>query len=83
MTGQQRVGDDFLQPPAGRDRQQVLLALRFRDLDQVVFAEARGLPQHRSGDGDFVMPCQVADNRGRRLGDRRELGAYSASAMRC
>ena len=53
MAGQQRIGNDFLQPPAARDGQQVLLAFRFRDLDQVFFAQARGLPQHRSVRSQF------------------------------
>ena len=75
-TGQQRVGDDLLQPPAARDRQQMLLAPGFRDLDKIVFAQSRRLLQDRSGDGDFVMIGEPADDGRRRLRDRCQLLAH-------
>ena len=72
---QQRVGDDFLQPPAAGDCKQVFLALGLRDLDQIVVAEPGGFGQHRSGDRDFVVPRQATHHGSRRLGNRCKLAA--------
>ena len=76
MPLQQRVGDDLVQPPAPRDRQQVLLAFGFREFDQVLRRQPRGFRQHRPRDRNFVMPRQPADHAGRRLLDGGELRAH-------
>jgi hypothetical protein len=75
-AGQQRVGDDFLQPPSPRNGQQVLLAFCFRDFDQVFRAQSGRFRQDRSGDRDLVVHGKAADNGGRRLADGSKLNAH-------
>ena len=76
MAGQQRVGDDFRQPPAAGDREQMLFALGLRQLDQIFRRQPRGFGQHRAGDGDLVMPRQPANDGWRRLLHGSELRAH-------
>src|ERR1700687_3667068 len=75
-AGQQRVGDDFLKPPTPGNGQQVILALRFRDFDQILRTQAGGFLQDGSGDGDFVVSREEADDGGRRPGNGSELRAH-------
>ena len=75
MPRQQRVGNNFGQPPAAGNRQQMLLALGLGDLDQVFRAQARRFRQHRARDRDLVVARQAADDGRRRLRDAGQLQA--------
>ena len=74
--GQYDVGHDFLQPPAAGHGQQVLLAFCFGDFDQVFGAQTGGFRQDRTSDRDLVVAGKAANDRRRRLRDRRQLAAH-------
>ena len=76
MPLQQRLGDDLGQPPAPGDRQQMLLALGLRQLDQVLGRQPRQFGQHRPRNRDLVIVGQAADHVGGRLLDGSELRAH-------
>ena len=63
MPLQQRVGDHLGQPPASGDRQQMLLALGLRQLDQVFGRQPRRFGQHRPRDRDLVVVAPAAGPR--------------------
>ena len=76
MPRQQRVGDDLGEPPAARYRQQMLLALGLRELDQILRRQPREFGQHGSRDRDFVVVGKATDDGMRRLLHRRQLAAH-------
>ncbi len=69
-AGQQRVGDDLLQPPTARNGQKVRLTFCFRDFDQIVVAQARRFRQ--DGTGDAISSFLAR----RRITPRRRLGQW-------
>ena len=76
MPLQQRIGDDLGQPPAPGDREQMLLALGLRELDQIVGRKPRRFGQHRPRNRNLVILRQAADHGRRRLLDGGELRAH-------
>jgi hypothetical protein len=54
----------------------VLLALCVRKFDQIIRSQTRGFRQNRACDSDLIVSRKAADNRRRRLPDRRELRAH-------
>jgi hypothetical protein len=73
---QQRVGNDFGEPPAACYREQVRLGLGLGDFHQVFRAQPRRFLQHRRRDCNFIVPGQAANDGRRGLGNRRELLAH-------
>ena len=76
MPRQQRVGDDFGQPPAAGNREQMLLALGLRQFDQILRRQPRGFGQHRAARSKSRRAGEPANDRWRRLLDGGELGAH-------
>src|SRR5436190_64168 len=77
-AGEQRVGDDFLQPPAARDREQMLLALAPGDFDEIVIAETGGFLQDRGGDADLVVSRKVTSRRSQPRFHRQSIARREA-----
>ena len=76
MPRQQRVGDDLGQPPAPRNRQQMLLAFGLREFDQILRRQPRRFGQHGGRDRNLVVMREAANDGRRRLLDGGELAAH-------
>ena len=74
-TPDQDRGDQRTDGAPSGNGGEMLLALGLGDFDQVGIAQEVRLLKHRTRDFDVVVAGEVADDIGRRIADRRELGA--------
>ena len=50
----------------------MVLTLGFGDLDQRACRQARGIGQHGTGYGDFIVACEMLDHARGRVFERRQ-----------
>ena len=68
----QHIGHRRHQLLAPRQREQMRLPFGARDIDEILLFEPRRLRQDRRRDGDILVIGKPAQDRDRRIGDRRE-----------